>query len=239
MQQSTTTSTSQSTAHHLPFSKGAETKTNSGVYPSQNIPAYYATLLDTASTTSTTSHLPHIWSDTSMQLLVSPQKTHYLQRFAMAISPHFPCSLQPMSWNIFQNPTRCRKGTWNSFNRGCIPPNWNLPYHPSHQHLASNTRMYTSASMMPQKRLCTLIKPVTFLSSLDGDTNTSWWPLNSMAITSMPSAWNHAKPMISSRPTRPYINAGMTPRSFTWTGTSSTMRHLRSWNKQYVRINAV
>ncbi|KAL7478566.1 hypothetical protein ACHAW6_004323, partial [Cyclotella cf. meneghiniana] len=39
---------------------------------------------------------------------------------------------------------------------------------------------------------------------------------------------NHPKPTISSKPTRPYINNGKTPRSFMSTGTSLTMRHLAS-----------
>ena len=39
---------------------------------------------------------------------------------------------------------------------------------------------------------------------------------------------NHTKPTISSKPTRPYTSAGMTPRSFTSIGMSSTTRHLAS-----------
>ncbi|KAL7478212.1 hypothetical protein ACHAW6_003984 [Cyclotella cf. meneghiniana] len=97
VQRSTTTPTSQSPAHGLSFSKGAGTKMDSDMYPSQKLPAYYATLLVTSSTTSMTSQQPHIWSNTSMQHSVSPPKTCYLQRFAMAISPHFLGSLQPMS----------------------------------------------------------------------------------------------------------------------------------------------
>ncbi|KAL7474354.1 hypothetical protein ACHAW6_000330 [Cyclotella cf. meneghiniana] len=78
-QWSMTTPTSRSPAHGLPFYKGAEMKMDSGMYPSQNLPAHYATLLGTASTMSTTSHRPHIWSNTSIRHLVSPPKTHYLQ----------------------------------------------------------------------------------------------------------------------------------------------------------------
>ena len=108
---SISTMTSQSPAQSLPFSKGAETKTDSGEYPLQNLPAYYTILLGIASTTSTTSHQPHIQFDTSMLHSVFPPKTPCLQQFEAAISPCFLDSLQPTSQIIFPNLTRCRKGT--------------------------------------------------------------------------------------------------------------------------------
>ncbi|KAL7475599.1 hypothetical protein ACHAW6_001509 [Cyclotella cf. meneghiniana] len=90
-QWSMTTTTLQSPAQSLPFSKGAEMKTDSE--PTR----HYAIQLGTTSTTSAISPQLHIWYDTSMQHSVSPLKMHYSQQFATAISPHFRGLLQPTS----------------------------------------------------------------------------------------------------------------------------------------------